>query len=45
MLILIMTHSGQYWPPDADSTVVHEGFKLKNLEVDTRPDFAGTIII
>ncbi|OXA62769.1 tyrosine-protein phosphatase non-receptor type 9 isoform X2 [Folsomia candida] len=36
------TKCGQYWPPDADSTVVHEGFKLKNLEVDTRPDFAVT---
>jgi tyrosine-protein phosphatase non-receptor type 9 len=39
------TKCGQYWPPDQDSTVTHEGYRLKNLEVDTRPDFAITKLL
>jgi len=36
------TKCGQYWPPDTGSSVSHEGFKIENVEVDTRPDFAIT---
>jgi len=34
------TKCGQYWPPDKSTSVMHEGFKLENTDVETTPDFA-----
>jgi len=36
------TKCGQYWPPDVGSSVVHEGFKIENKEVESNADFAIT---
>jgi len=36
------TKCGQYWPPDKSATVVHEGFRLENKNVETSPDYAIT---
>lgn len=36
------TKCGQYWPPDKDSSVCHEGFRIENTNVESYPDYVLT---